>query len=143
EPLGVARTPQLSRRIAIVRERAFVVAAHAMQKSAQEDDPGQPAFGTRRESVEPALEGRDLAALKRALSVVAHELRRASMISGLLEVMNRAVDVATCRGAFGVPAMQLDDLGGGKELSRPRAEEFGEERLESVAALCAFARDQA
>src|SRR5205823_1410802 len=143
EALGVARTPQLSRRVAIVRERSFVVAAHAMEKPAQEDDPGQPPFGAWWKPIEPALQSRDLAALKRPLSVVAHELRRASVISRLLEVMDRPVDVAACRGAFGVPAMQLDDLGGGKELSRPRAEEFGEERLESVAALCAFARDQA
>src|SRR5256714_13936263 len=118
EPLGVACAPQLSRRVAIVRERAFVVAADAVQKSAQEDDPRQPPFGTRWEPIEPALECRDLAALKCALSVVAHELRRTSMISRLLEVMNRAVDVAACRGAFGVAAVQLDDLGGREKLSR-------------------------
>src|SRR2546423_4732980 len=143
EPLGVACAPQLSRRVAIVRERAFVVAANAVQKSAQEDDPGQPPFGTRWESIEPALESRDLAALKCALSVVAHELRRASMISRLLEVMDRTVDVAARRGALGMPAMQLDDLGGGKKLSRPRAEELGEEGLESVAARRAPAHDEA
>jgi len=114
-----------------------------MQKSAQKNDPRQPSFRTGRESIEPALQGRDLAPAKCALAVVADELRRASMISGLLEVMDRAVDVAACRGAFRVPAVELDDLGGGEELPRSRAEELGEERLEAMATVRAFAHDEA
>ena len=143
QSLGVASTAKLSCRVAVVRESALVVAAHAMQKSAQEDDPRQPPFRTGRESIEPALQGRDLAPAKCALAVVADELCRASMIPGLLEVMDRAVDVAACRGAFRVPAVELDDLGGGEELSRSRAEELGEERLEAMASVRAFARDEA
>src|SRR5947209_10763320 len=106
-----------------------------MQKSAQKDDPRQPPFRTGRESIEPALQGRDLAPCKCALAVVADELRRAWVISGLLEVMDRAVDVSAPRGALGVSPVQLDDLGGGKKLSRSRAEELGEERLEVMAAI--------
>src|SRR5207247_9896684 len=52
-------------------------------------------------------------------------------------------DVAACRGAFRVPAGELDDLGGGEELSRSRAEELGEQRLEAMATVRAFAHDEA
>ena len=40
-------------------------------------------------------------------------------------------------------AVQLDDLGGGKELSRSRAEELGEQRLEMMASVRTFAHHQA
>src|SRR5207302_1749536 len=72
-----------------------------------------------------------------------HQLRRAPMISGLLEVMDRAVDVSACGGPFGVPAVQIDDLGRGEKLSRARAQELREERLEAMASLRAVAHHQA
>ena len=143
EALGVASAPKLCRRVAVVRERPFVVAAHAMKKSTQEDDPGQTPLRAGWEPIEPALKSGDLAPLQRALAVVAHELRGTSVITGLLEVMDRAIDVAACRRALGVPAMQLDDLGRGEELARARAEELREERLEAVASLATLADHKA
>ncbi len=143
EPFRVTRSTKLSGRVAVIHERAFVVAAHAVQQSAEEDHPGQSALRTGREAIEPALECRDLAPLKGALAVVADELRRAPVISGLLEMVDRAVDISSCGRAFGVSAVELDDLRGGKELPRPRAEEFGEERLKTMASFRTFAHNQA
>jgi hypothetical protein len=85
-----------------------------VKKSAKQDDPWQTALRTRRESIEPPLERGDLAALKRALAVVANELRGAPMVTGLLEMMDRAIHIASRGGALGMPAMELDDLGGGE-----------------------------
>ena len=143
EALGVASAAKLFGRVAVVREGALVVAADAMQNAAQQDDPRQPPLRAGREPVEPALQRGDLAAVKGALAVVAHQLRRAPMISGLLEVMDRAVHVAACRGALGVAAVQIDDLGRREKLSRTRAQELREERLEAMASLRAVAHHQA
>src|SRR4029079_16404521 len=108
-----------------------------------EDDPRQAPLRARRKSIQPAMQRRDLVSLERALAVVAHELSRASVISRLLEVMDRAVDVSARRRALGMSAMQLDDLGRGKELASSRAQELGEERLKAVVSARASADDQA
>src|SRR2546427_788343 len=79
ESLGVASAAKLFGRVAVVRERALVVAAHAMQNTAQQDDPRQPPLRAGRESVDPALQRSDLAAVKGALAVVADQLRCAPM----------------------------------------------------------------
>ena len=143
EALGVASAPKLYRRVAVVRERPLVIAAHAMKESAEEDDPGQTPLRAGREPVEPALERGDLAPLQRAFAVVANELRGTPVITGLLEVMDRAIDVAACRRALGVPAMQLDDLGRGQELTRARAEELRVERLKAMAGIRTVAHHKA
>src|SRR2546428_912385 len=114
-----------------------------MKKSAKEDDPGQTPLRAGREPVEPALERGDFAPLQRAFAVVANKLRGTPVITGLLEVMDRAIDVAACRRALGVPAMQLDDLGGGQELTRARAKKLRVERLEAMAAIRTVAHDKA
>src|SRR5919198_6127857 len=114
-------------------ERTLVVPADAVQQAAEEDDPRQILLRSRREAVEPALKGGDLARVERALAVIAHELRRATVLSSLLEVVDRAVDVGARERALGMCAMQLDDLGRGQELACASAQELGEERLEAVA----------
>jgi hypothetical protein len=81
--------------------------------------------------------------LERALAVVANELRGTPMITGLLEVMDRAIHVAARGGALGMTAMELDDLGGGEKLSRAGAQELGEQRLEAMASVGALAHDEA
>ena len=143
EALGVASAPKLCRRVAVVREGALVVAAHAMKESTKEDDPGQTPLGAGREPVEPALERGDLAPFQRAFAVVANELRGTPVITSLLKVMDRAINVAACRRALGVPAMQLDDLGRGQELARTRVEELRVERLEAMAAIGTVAHHKA
>src|SRR5438477_2431481 len=143
EALGVARAPKLCRRVAVVRKRTLVVPAHAMKKSAKQDDPGQTPLRAGREPVEPALERGDLASLQRALAVLANELRGTPVITGLREMMDRALDAAACRRAFGVSAMQLDDLCCGQELMCARAKELRVQRLKAMAAIRTVAHHKA
>src|SRR5438874_8239978 len=55
------------------------------------------------------------------------------MLAGLLEVVDRAVDVAAIDRALGVSAVQLDDFRRRQELPCAGAQEFGEEWLKAMA----------
>src|SRR2546427_2371260 len=132
EALLVARAPKLIGGVAVMRERALVVAAHAMEKTAEQQHPWEPALDPRRESVQPALQCRDLTSLQHAFAVIADELRGALVLAGQLQMMDRAIDVTARERALGVTAMQLDDLGGRQELARASMEELGEQRVEAM-----------
>src|SRR5207253_1855633 len=83
------------------------------EKTAEQEHPRKPALDPRRESVQPALQRRDLTPLQHPFAVIADELRGALVLAGLLQMMDRAIDVTARERALGVTAMQLDDLGGG------------------------------
>src|SRR3989441_703416 len=136
EALVVTGASQLIGRVAVVRERTLVVPAHAVKKTAEEQHPWEPPLDTGREAIEPALQRRDLAALHHTLAVIANELCCALVLAGLLQVMDRAIAVASSEGAFGVTPMELDDLRGGQELARAGAKELREERLKAVTGAC-------
>ena len=105
EAILVTRAAKLGDRVAVLRERALVVAANAMQQAAQEHDEREALLDPRRESVEPAPERRYLAGLEDALAVIADQLRRALVLAGLLQVSDRAIDVAPRQRALGVGAV--------------------------------------
>ena len=142
EPIGITRASQLLGRVAVMCERAFVVAADAVKDATQQDDPRELLLRARREPIEPALQGGDLARFEHALAVITNDLGGATVIARLLEVKDRAIDVTPGERAFGVAAMELDDLRRGEELARPRAQEFGEERLEAMAGPARIAADK-
>src|SRR3989442_6526415 len=134
EALVVPRAPKLIRGVTVMRERALVVAAHAMEQTAKKQHPRKSPLDPRREAIEPALKSPDLAALYDELAVIADQLRRALVLAGLLQVMERAMHSASTERALGMTAMQLDDLGRRQQLARARAQELREERLKTMAA---------
>ena len=142
ETIVVAPAAQLLRRLAVMREGAFVVTADPVQQAPEQDDPGKLSFRVGRESVEPPLKRRDLTRFEHSLSVIADELRCATVIAGFLKVMDRAVGISPRHRAVRVGPMQLDDLRGGEELACPSAQELRVQRLEAVAAARARVADR-
>src|SRR5205823_14226439 len=126
EAILVTRAAKLGDRVAVLRERALVVAANAMQQAAQEHDEREALLDPRRESVEPAPERRYLAGLEDALAVIADQLRRALVLAGLLQVSDRAIDVAPRQRALGVGAGWPDDGRRGRSPAGRGGREPGE-----------------
>src|SRR5438309_1359616 len=105
EAILVTRAAKLGDRVAVLRHRPPVAARDAVQQAAQEHDEREALLDPRRESVEPAPERRYLAGLEDALAVIADQLRRALVLAGLLQVSDRAIDVAPRQRALGVGAV--------------------------------------
>ena len=64
-----------------------------MEQTAKKQHPRKSPLDSRREAIEPALKSPDLAALHDELAVIADQLRRALVLAGLLQVMDRAIEI--------------------------------------------------